>query len=184
VNAGDVLALLDRLAPADDREATYLAMTRGHLISHPQPWSRFDYEPGHVTASAFVLHPTDESIALVHHAKIGIWVQPGGHVEATDPDHEAAARREIREEIGIRDVDQLGLLDIDIHVFPSRGEQPEHLHFDLRWALRARTAEIEAGDGAVAARWVPLSEAITMDESIARPTRKLVGLLGRAGPHG
>lgn len=172
----DVRRLVAELAPSDDREVGFHRRLTTLVEELGDPWRRDRYEPGHLTASAFVLHPTDQSIALVHHAKLDMWVQPGGHVEAGDPDHESAARREVEEECGLVELSSLGLLDLDIHVFPERIGNPAHLHFDLRWGFRAAATELVVGDGTRDVRWVELSEAVGMDESVARPARKLMAV--------
>lgn len=164
--------------PEGGTEAGYHRRLLALLEDLDDPWRRDRYTPGHLTASAFVLHPSMPALALVHHAKLGMWVQPGGHVEADDPGHEEAARREVAEECGIDRMSTVGLIDVDIHVFPARGDQPQHLHFDLRWAFRSAEADLLAGDGTTAVRWVSLKEAQAMDESIARPARKLLTLAG------
>lgn len=55
------------------------------------------------TASAFVID--DGQILLIKHTKLGVWLQPGGHIEPQETPPETA-RRETREETGI---------EIDIH---------------------------------------------------------------------
>jgi 8-oxo-dGTP pyrophosphatase MutT (NUDIX family) len=177
MNRSGLVATVAGFAAADSVEQAHLDSLTALIQAVPDPWWRHRYNPGHVTASAFVLHPEETAMALVHHAALDLWVQPGGHIESSDPDHESAARREVVEEIGIGDLDTIGVLDVDIHVFPERGGQPQHLHLDLRWAFRARSPLLEAGEGTRAARWVPLAEAAGMDESIARPARKLLDRL-------
>jgi 8-oxo-dGTP pyrophosphatase MutT (NUDIX family) len=177
----DVRRLVGTLSPSDDREADFLRRVTALVEELHDPWRRDRYAPGHLTASAFVLHPTEPSIALVHHAKLAMWVQPGGHVELDDPDHQFAARREVEEECGLTELVALGLLDLDIHVFPERKGNPRHLHFDLRWAFRARDCELVVGDGTTDVRWVALTDAAGMHESVARPARKLLDSIGRPG---
>ncbi|WP_047573085.1 NUDIX domain-containing protein, partial [Pseudomonas syringae] len=65
---------------------------------------------------------------LIHHAALGIWVQPGGHV---DPGESPvlAALRELLEETGV--IGELLLqriFDIDIHAIPAnpRKGEPDH----------------------------------------------------------
>ncbi|MET3133648.1 8-oxo-dGTP pyrophosphatase MutT (NUDIX family) [Oxalobacteraceae bacterium GrIS 1.11] len=56
--------------------------------------------PKHFTASGFVL-TRNRKILLIEHRKLGVWLYPGGHLEANaTPD--AAVIREIYEETGIR----------------------------------------------------------------------------------
>ena len=172
----DLADLVDALSAHDASEVRAIARLKDLIAAVAEPWRRDRYEPGHVTASAFVLHPEEAAMALILHSKLDAWLQPGGHVEPEDLSHEAAARREVAEECGLRGLETLGVLDVDIHTFPARTGQPEHLHFDIRWAFRAATDLLEVGDGASAVRWVPLEEAAGMDESIARPARKLRAL--------
>ena len=40
---------------------------------------------GHITSSAWVVDTTGERVVLTHHAKLGRWLQPGGHSDG-DPD--------------------------------------------------------------------------------------------------
>lgn len=50
------------------------------------------------TASGFVVD--DGRVLLVRHAKLGRWLQPGGHIEPRETPDEAAIR-EVREETGV-----------------------------------------------------------------------------------
>lgn len=50
-------------------------------------------------STAFLVH--QERILLIQHKKLGIWLAPGGHIEADELPHEAA-ERECLEETGIR----------------------------------------------------------------------------------
>ena len=149
------------------------------LLESPDALSRYHYEPGHFTASAFVLDPTGSAVVLVDHPKIGRWLQPGGHVEPDDADLESAARREVLEETGLTDVTSLGLVDLDVHTFPAHGDQPTHLHFDVRFAFRAHTDVLDVGDHGAA--WVPLDDVDRWsdEESILRPVSKLARLVAR-----
>lgn len=141
-------------------------------------FDRHHYLPGHITGSGIVAHPFERTVALVHHDALDLWVQPGGHVEAEDEDVAACARREVTEEIGLDDLASLGLLDVDVHVFPERGDRPQHLHFDVRYAFSARVDRLVAGDGVRQVRWVAVDAALALDESVARPVRRMAALLG------
>jgi len=154
-------------------------------------WERSHFAPGHFTASAFVLSPDRRELVLIHHKKLGIWVQPGGHVEATDEDPISAARREVLEEVGLAELEPLSspgrplLFDVDIHLIPARKAEPAHEHFDLRFAFVARTRELVISEEVSDLRWVALSdvEQLGCDESVLRAVRKL-GALGVPGVPG
>lgn len=57
--------------------------------------------PSHITASAIVLTPDARRTCLVLHGRMGLWVQPGGHLEADDLTVRGAAAREVAEETGL-----------------------------------------------------------------------------------
>ncbi len=138
--------------------------------------SRYHFRPGHFTASGFVLSDDESALLLIHHERLGKWLQPGGHIEPGDTDLEAAVRREIEEETGLADISLHGegLFDIDVHEIPAARGEPHHEHHDLRY-LFSSPGTPDAGDGVHDARWVPLDEvaALTSDRSVLRAVEKL-----------
>jgi len=86
----------------------------------------------------------------------------GGHVEATDPDLESAARREVAEEVGLRELEPLtlanALFDVDVHVIPTRKSEPSHEHFDVRFAFVSRTLDFAGSEEVADVRWVALDD--------------------------
>ncbi len=123
-------ARLASMTPIDAREAESISRTRERLDVGDDPFDEFASDH-HLTASAFVV--SERGVILHRHRRLGIWVQPGGHV---DPDEtpETAARRETREETGLvaRHLDPPALVHVDVHPGP-RG----HTHYDLRYVLVA-----------------------------------------------
>ncbi len=88
---------------------------------------------GHLTASAFVVDPQNESVALVDHRKLGLWLQPGGHADG-EGNLALVARTEVSEEIGLDGLRWVfPAFDLDVHPIPARPGEPEHLHLDLRF---------------------------------------------------
>lgn len=176
--ADDLLAQLAGYSPSDGAEAAavtaVIALLDGvALLDGEDPFSAKRFEPGHVTASAFVVHPTERAVALIFHSKIRRWLQPGGHVEPDDPSILDAALREVGEEVGVGATGRPWLCDVDVHTFPARGDVPTHLHHDVRFAFRSDSDTLLAGDGADAARWWSFEEAAAFGESLARPVAKL-----------
>ena len=171
-------ARLTAFEPADELEATHRARMF-ELLARPDAFSRSCFDPGHFTASAFVLSPDGVDLLLILHAKLGLWLQPGGHVDPEDVDLLAGARREVEEETGIAELTVEGaLLDVDIHRLPPhpKKDEPGHEHFDVRFLFRAASRDFVAGSDALDARWVPLAEVASAgtDESVERAVRKLL----------
>ncbi len=178
----DLRALLTTYVPACDGEAMHRQRMMELLDSQGDPLSRGHYEPGHFTASGFVLSPDGGSVLLVLHRKLNRWLQPGGHIDPGDADLSAAACREVAEETGLTGLKPadgfIGIYDLDVHPIPARKAEPAHEHFDVRFLLRASATDITRNDETHDAEWVPLSELATRmhDPAEARVIRKLRGL--------
>ena len=173
--------LLSAYVPADEREREFVVRMQ-ELVLQDAPFQRQSFAPGHFTASAFVLDPSRLSLLLILHKKLGLWLQPGGHVEPADDRAFTAARREVAEETGIGELSPLlageQIFDVDIHRIPARREEPAHEHFDVRFAFVAGSRALAENDEVADARWVPLAEVarVTGDESVLRAVRKLLEL--------
>ncbi|HJN76908.1 MAG TPA: pseudouridine synthase [Myxococcota bacterium] len=176
----DAVRLLADHEAVDELEAAHLAAASALCGVDDDACSRSHFEPGHFTASAMVLSPDERDVLLIHHQKLGRWLQPGGHIEPSDTGFLAAARREVLEETGIADLDVLGLLDVDVHAIPAREPEPRHEHHDLRFLFRAHSRAMHAGDGATDARWFPLDGVDGSDESVYRAIRKIIRRRGGA----
>jgi 8-oxo-dGTP pyrophosphatase MutT (NUDIX family) len=163
--------------PDDPRERGFQQRML-QLLTMAAPTSRNHFVPGHLTASAFVLSPARDALLLILHKKLGLWLQPGGHIEPSDESLAAAARREVAEEVGLAlpASAEGAIFDLDIHAIPARRDEPAHEHFDVRFFFQAPTLGFSTNDEVVAARWAPLAEIdrLTTDESVLRVARKLV----------
>jgi 8-oxo-dGTP pyrophosphatase MutT (NUDIX family) len=156
-------ALLAAVVPADDKERADLALMQAQSALLARPLSR-DQPAAHFTGSAVV---TDgRRVALVHHRKLGRWLQPGGHAEDADNgDLLATALREAEEETGCPVVAHPAAprpLDVDVHPIPSRGTEPAHLHLDVRFLVLTDRPEALRVDPAEShgVRWFELDEAL------------------------
>jgi 8-oxo-dGTP pyrophosphatase MutT (NUDIX family) len=127
----------------------------------------------HFTASALVLDGARERTCLVLHRKLGLWLQPGGHVEPADPTLGLAALREVHEETGLSGrVDTGSPVHLDIHEIPDRPGLPAHLHLDVRFLVVAEGVDLTLSEESIDVRWWTLAEAIGAgDDSLARLIR-------------
>jgi len=176
-------ALLDLLAghrPTDAREREALSAITSFVAANRACFERTLPE-GHVTGSAWVLSEDGRSVVLLYHRKLERWLQPGGHADG-DPDVARVALREAREETALPSLrlDNSAIFDVDVHEIPTRGTEPEHLHYDVRFLCRASRAETPMpSDESRDARWVTLADArrLSAEESIERMIRKTGGKL-------
>jgi 8-oxo-dGTP pyrophosphatase MutT (NUDIX family) len=173
----DLRTRLAEFAPRDAEEQAHLTRMRELCGAGGDACARGHFNPGHFTASAFIVSPERDALLLILHAKLGRWLQPGGHVEPGDSDLLAAARREAEEEVGLRELELLSPapFDLDVHEIPALRGEPPHAHFDVRFLFRARGRALQAGDDAKAARWVELAEVSLelSDRSVLRAVEKL-----------
>lgn len=173
-------ALLAAHQPQDAKEAADLLEMRALAGALARPFWRGQW-PAHFTGSAVVVDASGARTCLVHHRKLGRWLQPGGHAEELDGgDLARTALREAAEETGLGVALASGAprpLDVDVHVIPARGAEPQHRHLDVRWVV------VAPGDGALTpdlaeslgAQW------LEWDEALARADEpSLVRLLHKA----
>jgi len=123
----------DELA-AKSRELTLM------LLQHSEfPFSRRQFNPGHITCTAVVLDPARQRVLLMFHHRLLRWLLPGGHCEAEDASISGVAAREAVEETGVQ-LDRTRpamLVGIDVHGIPPKKKEPYHLHHDLIFAFTA-----------------------------------------------
>jgi 8-oxo-dGTP pyrophosphatase MutT (NUDIX family) len=116
---------------ADAREEAACAHVRAALDRLARPFDE-EADPEHITASAIVVGARGTVLHL--HKRLGIWLQPGGHLATGEPP-EQAARREAYEETGLTVAHPAGgpiLIHVDVHAGAR-----QHVHLDLRYLLLA-----------------------------------------------
>ena len=180
VGPADLGALIRSHNPGDDAASHDVAL--GVLASGVGVWRRTHFEPGHFTASGFVMSPDQSSLMLIHHARLGRWLQPGGHFEESDSSVEAAIRREVAEETDITDMERIGsgLLRIDAHDIPPSDAEPGHVHIDVAIGFRAVSSRAAPANEVLDARWIPFDRLSgwDTDESVRAGARVLLRSLG------
>jgi ADP-ribose pyrophosphatase YjhB (NUDIX family) len=127
--------------PIDDAERACIAEFLDRFDALPRPFDE-DADPVHVTGSAVVVGP--RGVILVKHKSLGIWLQPGGHVDPDETPSDAALR-EAQEETGLEAAFAGGspqLVHVDVHPGP-RG----HTHLDLRYLVEAGDRDPQPPEG-------------------------------------
>jgi 8-oxo-dGTP pyrophosphatase MutT (NUDIX family) len=151
----NALALVEPFDLADDE----LGLKSKELIVSmlrysPAPFSRDQFNPGHITCTALIFSPERRHVLLMWHHRFKRWLLPGGHVEEFDATLADTARREAIEETNVRLTDAAGVLaGMDVHGIPPKKKEPFHLHHDLLFAMQAASDEIAATEEAPKVEW-------------------------------
>ncbi len=144
------------------------------VLREPGCFERATME-GHITASAWVVDQRRTHTLLTHHRKLNKWLQLGGHADGNH-DLVSVALTEAREESGIDAVELLlpVIFDLDVHVIPARMADPEHLHYDVRYAVMAGHTRHVVSEESHDLAWVRVEKInhYTTEESMLRMARK------------
>lgn len=154
-----VAAAVAARVPVDEREQRSVEVIGELLARLDDP---FDERRGpvHVTGSAIVVGPA--GVLLHVHKRLGIWVQPGGHLDPGETPWDAA-RREASEETGLEVHHALGepvLVHVDVHP-GGRG----HTHLDLRYLFVAEGEPAPPPGESQEVRWLAWPEAIRLADA-------------------
>ena len=170
----DTLGMLRQFSSDFVEENAFLSQTIAFVERQEQFWQRSTLE-GHLTGSAWVLSADGKAALLLHHTKLDRWLQPGGHADEADDSLAHTARREAMEECGLTDLILLtpGIFDLDVHAIPARGQEPAHLHYDLRFlfAVREGTQMERNLLETKAIEWVPIAS--LCNESTPQSLRRM-----------
>lgn len=152
------------------------------INTSPAPWQRTTFA-GHLTASAWITDPARQRVLLLHHKKLGQWLQPGGHIDDDDASVAHAALREAQEETGLRDLQFAGLnnsaiYDVDVHRIPARADEPAHFHYDIRfWFVTPDEGLTLNRDESHAIQWFKRSE--IENDTFIDPSVRRMAAMGR-----
>lgn len=120
-----------RPVDARERQAVGEFLARFDLLERP---FEEEADPVHVTGSAIVVTTDRRRVLLHRHKRLGLWLQPGGHIEPGELPWEGSLR-EAAEETGLP-VSLVGdppeLVHVDVHPGPRK-----HTHLDLRYLVEA-----------------------------------------------
>jgi 8-oxo-dGTP pyrophosphatase MutT (NUDIX family) len=149
-----------------------------HLAKHADGWSR-SCIGAHLTASSLICLPQQGRVLLTLHARIGRWLQTGGHIEATDPNLLAAAGREAAEESGLAEltVDPTPLL-LSRHEVVCGTVRPT-FHLDVQFLVIASEAVLPpAGPESLDLQWFGPDQLPITDRSVRDLVAAAAGRLG------
>ncbi len=173
-----LLNLLQAHTPSDPAEEQMLRQMLEFVSSNPDCFDR-DLSHGHITGSAWLVDTELEHVFFTHHRKLNRWLQPGGHSDG-DPNTLAVAMREASEESGIEDVFiqplSDAIFDVDIHRIPARKQEPEHLHYDVRFILETdKSHPLKISEESNEIAWVAVKDIpnLTQEASILRMLGKM-----------
>lgn len=134
---------------------------------------------GHITGSAWLLHPDGNRVLLTLHRKLKRWLQPGGHADGQS-DVMQVALREAEEESGIIGITPLlsHIIDVDVHLIPERPAtgEPAHFHYDIRYLLQAPHEHFSLSHESEDLRWWSPHEIISQSHLFDQSLLRLVHL--------
>lgn len=135
--------------------------SRQFVMQHENCFDR-SLAPGHVTGSAWVVNPDRTHVLMLHHRKLNLWLQPGGHADG-DADITRVVLKETSEETGV-DLAHIRLIsenifDVDVHTVHASKHDPRHEHFDIRFLVEIDDQiPLPGNDESHQIGWIPLEQ--------------------------
>jgi len=156
----DLNKALNEYKPKDCNEKDNLKKIIEFLNSNDNCFSRTNLK-GHITAGALIID-NNCNILLNHHKILDKWVHFGGHSDG-DVDSLNVAKREVMEESGLTEFDDLAgkIFDVDVHLIPENKSknEPAHYHYDIRFLFITNNKKFQISDESTDIKWVTVQEA-------------------------
>lgn len=129
-------------------------------------WNNFN---GHIVAGGFIYAKEESKFLVLYHNDLKMFLYPGGHVDLNDKNPLESSKREIAEETGLSNLEQLKVsedelipIDIDTHIigYNTRLNLPEHYHFDFRYLFMVdRISDIKTDIEELSSyKWISIDE--------------------------
>lgn len=130
-----IIQKLQEYTPSNEHEKQCKKHMLTFITEHDNCFER-SLQKGHITASVWLVNHDATRALLMHHTKLGRWLQLGGHCDG-ETDVMAVALKEAQQESGISSIAPVSnvIFDIDIHRIPACKREPEHYHYDIRFLM-------------------------------------------------
>ena len=172
----ELIKLLEEYVPSDLQEKESKEEIL-HFVYNNEDFTHRGNTKGHITGAAWIVSGDRKKVLLTHHLKLNMWLQIGGHCEGEERILETALR-EAGEESGLTTLRGLSdkIFDVDVHLFPKRGEVEAHYHYDIRFLFEAdENEELKRQKSeSKAMKWIPLDQvsSYAKEGTILRMTNK------------
>lgn len=182
MHRNSLLQKLENYIPEDGEEIQFRDSFFQFISSYPDCFERTQ-QKGHITGSAWIINQSFDKALLTHHRKLDRWLQLGGHADG-ESNIIKVSQKEASEESGLQSLKLLSedIFDIDIHPIPERKNEPEHLHYDVRFLFQADEYEpFYISEESINLGWIALDqleEKTKKNASILRMARKTLSLRG------
>ncbi len=156
--------------------------TRHFITQHPNCFDR-TLAMGHVTGSSWVVNPAHTHVLMLHHRKLNLWLQPGGHADG-DADIVQVVLKETAEESGVDIAHVLlvseDIFDVDVHTVHASKHDPRHEHFDIRFLVELDDRlPVPGNDESHEIGWIALDQVMRFNN--ARSIYRLIQKTRRLG---
>jgi len=158
---------LENYTPFNEKESQHLQKILAFLKSDDNNYDRSNLS-GHITGSGYLFNTDFSKVLLTHHKFLNKWLMFGGHSDG-DENTFNVATRETCEESGINNFQpiQNSIFDVDTHRIPEnkKKNEPEHYHYDIRFAFSTDNEQFIISDESNELRWFTLEEFMQLDRS-------------------
>ena len=96
----DILIKLDNYNPESLEEQGSKILMIDFIETNKNCFKR-ENDEGHVTGSGWIVNEDNTKVCLVHHKKLNMWLQPGGHCDG-EFRVKLVAKTEVEEETGLK----------------------------------------------------------------------------------
>ena len=168
------------------RQIKLINYLKSHKDTEITDWNNFD---GHIVSGGFIYSKKDNKFLVLYHKDLKMYLYPGGHIDSNDKNPLEASEREIAEETGLTNLEQLIIenkklmpIDIDTHIieYNERLKIPKHYHFDFRYLFiinEIKNIKVD-GDELENYKWIDINE-LYNDPNYGNVATKIAKLISR-----